>query len=96
MAVGGGVVVGVGVTDGVMVGVAVGVGDGDTVGVAVGVGVGLGPAAQKISVEASGVMPSMSYPPERTILLVPSVSVGKLRRALLNGKSVDQVLVPGS
>lgn len=60
VAVGGGV----GVPDGVAVAVAVGVGDGDTVGVVVAVGVGVGdggaPPAQNISVDASGVMPSMS------------------------------------
>ena len=49
--------VAVGVTVGVAVGVTVVVGVGVTVAVAVGVGVGVGvaPAAQKISIEASGV-----------------------------------------
>lgn len=51
-----GVTLGVGV--GVVVGVTVGVPEG--VGVAEGVGVGVAPAAQKISIEASGVMPSIS------------------------------------
>jgi hypothetical protein len=76
----------------VPVGVAVGVG----VGLGVGVGVGVGAAAQKISIEANGVMPSTSYPPDRKILVVPSVSVGKFRRALLNGRPVVQEFVPGS
>ena len=59
-----GVVLGVavGVTIGVPVGVADGVTEGATVGVAVGdgVGVGVAPAAQKISIDASGVRPSTS------------------------------------
>ena len=37
-----------------------------------------------------------SYPPASQMWLVPSVSVGKLRRALTNGKPVDHVIVPGS
>jgi hypothetical protein len=49
----------------------------------------------KISIEDSGVIPSLAYPPESQILFVPLVSVGKLRRAVVNGRSVDQVLVPG-
>ena len=58
-----GVAVGVtvGVADGVTVGVTVAVAVGVAVGVTVGVGVGVGAAApQKISVDASGVTPSMS------------------------------------
>ena len=56
VAVGDGVVDGVGVTDGVTVGVADGVtvAVGVAVAVAVGVGVGVAPAAQKISIEATG------------------------------------------
>ena len=49
----------------------------------------------KISIEDSGVIPSLAYPPESQILSVPLVSVGKLRRGVVNGRSVDQVLVPG-
>jgi len=90
----------VGVTEGVTVGVAVGVAegvtDGATVGVAVGVGVGVGPAAQNISIVASGVTPSTSYPPANQMWSVPLVSVGKLRRALLNGIPNDQLSLPGS
>ena len=56
------IAVAVGVADGVTEGVTVGVAEGITVGVAVGdgVGVGVAPAAQKISIDASGVTPSMS------------------------------------
>jgi hypothetical protein len=91
--------VAVGVTE--AVGVAVGVADGATVAVgvavAVGVGVGVGPPpAQKISVDASGVTPSEAYPPDRTILVMPSVSVGKFRRAVVNGTPIVQLFVPGS
>jgi hypothetical protein len=90
VAVGGGV----GVTEGITVGVAVAVGV--AVGVTVGVGVGVGPAAQNISIVASGVTPSTSYPPANQMWSVPLVSVGKLRRGLLNGIPSDQVSVPGS
>ena len=62
---------------------------------AVGVGVGLAWAHMKISIEDSGVIPSLAYPPESQILFVPLVSVGKLRRAVINGRSVVHVLVPG-
>ena len=59
-----GVTVGVpvGVADGVTEGVTVGDAEGVAVGVAVGdgVGVGVAPAAQKISIDASGVAPSTS------------------------------------
>ena len=50
------------VGDWVAEGVTVGVAEGATVGVAVGdgVGVGVAAAAQKISIDASGVTPSMS------------------------------------
>lgn len=52
----------VGVADGVTEGVTVGVAEGATVAVAVGdgVGVGVAAAAQKISIDARGVTPSMS------------------------------------
>ena len=90
--------VGVGVAGGVDVGVAVavavgvGVGVRVTVGVAVAVGdgVGLPCAHMKISIELSGVIPSLAYPPDSQILLVPLVSVGKLRRAVTNGIPIDQ------
>lgn len=96
-----GVAVGVTEAVGVAVGVADGVADGITVAVgvavAVGVGVGVGPPpAQKISVDASGVTPSEAYPPDRTILVMPSVSVGKFRRAVVNGTPIVQLFVPGS
>ena len=86
-----GVDVGVAVAVGVGVGVRVAVG----VAVAVGDGVGLPCAHMKISIELNGVIPSLAYPPESQILLVPLVSVGKLRRGVTNGRSVPQVLVPG-
>ena len=94
--------VAVGVGEGVCVAVAVAVGVG--VGVsstvaettAVGVGVGDPPAvAQKISIDISGVR-LLSYPPESQMRVVPSVSVGKLRRAVVNGRPIDQVSEPGS
>jgi hypothetical protein len=56
VAIGVGVNVGVGVGVGVLVAVGVGV------GVSVAVGVGVGPM-QKISIELSGVTPSLAYPP---------------------------------
>ena len=68
------------------------------VAVAVGVGVGVPPPWQKISIEATGT-PVLSYPPDSQILVVPSVSVGKLRRAVVNagtGEPVVQAFVPGS
>ena len=69
------------------------------VGVAVGGGVGVGDGCgqKKISIEAVGVVGA--YPPASQILVVPFVSVGKLRRAVMNagtGSPVVQVLVPGS
>jgi hypothetical protein len=84
---------------GVSRGVGVGVGVGVAVGVAVGVGVGVG-AAQglvgqlKISISPAGVVGS--YPPANQMLFVPSVSVGKLRRAFVNGMPTDQLLLTGS
>src|SRR4029453_11975835 len=58
------------------------------VGVAVGVGVGVGvphglTSQEKISIESVGVVGA--YPPASQMALVPSVSVGKLRRAVRNG-----------
>jgi hypothetical protein len=94
-----GVVVGVavGVADGVTEGVTVGVVVGVAVGVAVALGVGVGPpAAQKISIALIGVLPSSPYPPATQIRVVPSVSVGKLRRAVLNAGPSDQLSVSGS
>jgi len=87
--VGEGVCVAVAVAVGVPVGVCVAVAV--AVGVAVGVGVGVPPAAQKISVEFSG-LPGivLSYPPANQILVVPSVSVGKLRRAVVNAGPIPQ------
>jgi hypothetical protein len=49
----------------------------------------------KISIEDSGVIPSLAYPPESQILSVPLVSVGKLRRGVVNGAAVLQLFVPG-
>ena len=92
VAVGVRVAVGVEVAVGVMIGVCVAVG----VAVAVAVGVGEPPPAQKISIEAVGALGA--YPPTSQILVVPSVSVGKLRRAVTNagtGVLAAQVLVPG-
>jgi hypothetical protein len=66
------------------------------VAVAVGVGVGLASGQSNISIVASGVTPSTSYPPANQMWSVPLVSVGKLRRGLLNGIPTDQVSVPGS
>ena len=43
----------------------------------------------------SGVIPSLAYPPASQMWSVPLVSVGKLRRAVVNGRSVLQLLVPG-
>jgi uncharacterized protein YjlB len=90
------VAVAVGVAEGITVGVgvdvAVAVAVGDTVGVAVGVGVGDG--HPKISIEFVGVVGA--YPPASQMRLVPSVSTGKLRRAVVNGKPVDQVPATGS
>jgi hypothetical protein len=37
-----------------------------------------------------------SYPPANQMLFVPSVSVGKLRRAFTNGMPSDHVLLTGS
>ena len=60
-------------------------------------GVGEAPPAQKICMSPAGV--AGSYPPTSQILVVPSVSVGKLRRAFVNagtGEFTVQLLVPGS
>src|SRR5262249_52489455 len=88
------VAVAVAVTIAVAVGVAVGV----RVAVAVAVGVGEAPQGLtgqlKISMSAAGVVGS--YPAANQMRLVPSVSVGKLRRAFTNGVPIDQLLVPGS
>ena len=46
----------------------------------------------KISIEDSGVMPSLAYPPESQILFVPLVSVGKLRRGVMKGTPIPQPL----
>jgi len=91
--------VAVAVAVGVAVPLAVAVAVAVEVGVAVAVGVGVGvppPPWQKISIDDNGVMPSTSYPPDNQMCVVPSVSVGKLRRAWLNGMPVLQAFVPGS
>ena len=84
---------GVGASLGVGVGLAV------AVAVAVGVGVGLGPQGLvgqlKISVEARDPRFS-SMPPASQMLLVPSVSLAELRRAVTNGVPIDHVLLTGS
>ena len=46
----------------------------------------------KISIEDSGVIPSLAYPPESQILFVPLVSVGKLRRAVVNAGTGEPVV----
>jgi hypothetical protein len=99
-----GVGVGVAVTVGVAVAVAVAVGVAATVGVgvgvnvavavAVGVGVGVPQTLPKISIEFVGVLGA--YPPTSQMRLLPSVSVGKLRRAVMNGAPIDQVPATGS
>lgn len=88
----------VAVAVGVAVAIAVAVAVAVAVALAVGVGVGVAPAAQKISIDATG-RPVLSYPPASQILVVPSLSVGKLRRAIVNagtGEPVVQAFVPGS
>jgi len=63
-----------------------------------GVGVGDGAAAQKISIEFASIGGETS-PPASQILVVPSASVGKLRRGAPNagtGEPVVHVFVPGS
>src|ERR1051326_7487628 len=45
--------------------------------------------------EFSIVIPSLAYPPANQMWSVPFVSVAKLRRAVVNGRPVDQLLVPG-
>jgi hypothetical protein len=81
----------VGVAEGVPVGVSVAVGD------AVGVGVGVPATLQKSSIDPKGVT-VLSYPPASQMRLIPSVSVGKLRRAMVNaptGEPIVHVFVPG-
>src|SRR5207248_10477856 len=105
--VGRGLGVGAGLGVGVALGVdvAVGVGDADAVAVAVGVavavavGVGEGDAQGltgqlKISVEARDPRFS-SMPPASQMLLVPSVSLAELRRAVTNGVPSDHVSLTG-
>ena len=91
--------VGVVLPPGVAVGVVVGVADAVAVAVGVGVGVGLGPQGLvgqlKISVEARDPRFS-SMPPASQMLLVPSVSLAELRRAVTNGVPSDHVLLTGS
>jgi hypothetical protein len=73
----------------------VGRGRGVGVGLGIGVAVAQGLTGQwKISMSPAGV--AGSYPPASQMLSVPSVSVGKLRRALTNDRPVDQLLVLGS
>ena len=94
------VAVAVAVAAAVAVGVAVGVRVAVGVAVGVRVAVGVGDAPQgltgqlKISMSAAGA--EGSYPAANQMRLVPSVSVGKLRLALVKFGPVDQVLVPGS
>jgi hypothetical protein len=76
----------------VAVGVAVVVAVAVAVAVAVGVGVGVPPPWQKISIDASGVIPSLAYPPESQMCVVPSVSVGKFRRAAINAGTGEPVV----
>ena len=96
--------VGAGLGVGVCLGVDVAVGVGDAVGVAVAVavavGVGEGDAQGltgqlKISVEARDPRFS-SMPPASQMLLLPSVSLAALRRAVMNGGPNDHVLLTGS
>src|SRR4030095_5518346 len=80
-------------------GVGVALPPGVAVAVAVGVGVGLGPhgltGQLKICVEARE--PRISSMPHAShMLLVPSVSLAALRRAVMNGGPSDQVLLTGS
>src|SRR6266446_3623054 len=94
------VAVAVGVADAVIVAVAVAVGVADAAAVAVAVGVGeaapQGLTGQlKISVEARDPRFS-SMPPASQMLLVPSVSLAALRRAVMNGVPIDHVLLTGS
>jgi hypothetical protein len=92
------VAVGVCVAVAVAVGVTITVAVAVAVAVAVEVGVGVAPAAaQKISMSAAGA--AGSYPPANQMRVVPSVSVGKLRRAFVKcatGEFTVHVLVPGS
>ena len=73
---------------------AVAVGLGIGLAVAVGVGVGVPQTLPKISIVSVGVVGA--YPPASQILLTPSLSVGKLRRAVINagtGVPVVQLFV---
>jgi hypothetical protein len=88
VALGVAVAVAVGLAVGVCVAVAVAV----DVAVAVGVGVGLPCAHMKISIEDSGVIPSLAYPPDSQMWSVPLVSVGKLRRAVINAGTGEPVV----
>src|SRR5438270_5172927 len=88
------VAVAVAVTVAVAVAVAVAVDVGVAVAVAVGVGVGVAQTPAKISIVFVGVVGA--YPPASQTRLLPSVSVGKLRRARVNDKPVDQVPATGS
>ena len=93
---------GVGVNLGAAVGVAVALGVAVAVAVAVAVGVGVGEGDPqgltgqlKISVEARDPRFS-SMPPASQMLLLPSVSLAELRRAVMNGVPSDHVLLTGS
>jgi hypothetical protein len=95
-----GVAVGVGEPAAVAVAVAVGVPLGADVAVAVAVGVGEGDpqgltGQLNTSVEARDPRFS-SMPPASQMLLVPSVSLAALRRAVTNGGPSDHVLLTGS
>ena len=85
-----GITVGVGVDVAVAVDVAVGVDVAVAVAVAVGVGVGVPQTLPKISIEFVGVVGA--YPPASQILLTPSLSVGKLRRAVINAGTGEPVV----
>ena len=89
-----GITVGVGVDVAVAVGVDVGVDVAVEVTVAVGVGVGVPQTLPKISIEFVGAVGA--YPPASQMRLVPFVSVGKLRLAVMNGVPIDQVPATGS
>jgi len=97
-----GVVLGVGDAIGVGIAVAVAVAVADAAAVAVAVAVGVGEAAPqgltgqlKICVSAREFR-FASRPPATQMLLVPSVSTAALRRGVVNGVPIDQVLLTGS
>jgi len=46
----------------------------------------------RISIEDRGVTPSLAYPPASQIRFVPLVSVGKLRRAVVNAGTGEPVV----